>query len=160
LNYLIKQLNSQNIDALMQLEEGCFSDDLNRDKDSYIQVAMVYPKGAALLYIFEMLVGSLFFYPTIEGEVKDINLKGMSLTGDENCMYLYSLSIHPGFRGRGLSKILLDHYNRVSIQEGYNAQALVAIENSAEFWMKYGFKPVRQFMYCKAWSNYMIKKTN
>ena len=160
LEYTIKQLKSDNIDDLMLLEEKCFNGDLLEDRDSFLYATNIYPKGAVLLYVGDSIAGSLFFHPYMEGVIQDINSINSILTGNENCMYLHSFSIHPSFRGKGLTHILFDHFNQVSLNDGYFIQALVAVQNSELFWMRYGFNSVKQLYYGNSLSTYMTRKTN
>ena len=160
LEHTIKQLNRNNIEDLMLLEKKCFSESLAEGKDSFFHAAEIYPKGSVLLYIKDKIAGALFFHPYFEGKVQKIKSTGITLTGEENCMYLHSFSIHPDFRGKGLTQILFDHFNNVSLEEGYKIQALMAVQGSEEFWVRYGFESVRQLVYGDALSTYMIRKTD
>ena len=160
LEHTIKQLDNNNIEDLMLLEKECFTESLEEDRNSFLHAADIYPKGSVLLYIKGKIAGSLFFHPYMEGVIKDINSNNFVLSGKENCMYLYSFSIHSDFKGKGLTHILFDHFNKVSLEEGYNVQALIAIQNSERFWMRYGFNPVRQVFYDNSLSTYMTRETN
>ena len=159
LNYEFKQLNKDNIEDLMILERHSFSEGLGESEDSFLQSAEVYPKGSLLLYIDNEIAGSIFFHPYLLGEIQEIKSCVSKLTGKENCMYLHSFSIHPQFRGKGLAHILFDYFEKISKEEGYDVQALVAVQNSERFWKKYGFEPVRQISYGNAPAVYMTRKT-
>lgn len=158
-DYTIKQLSKDNIDDLMLLEKECFSENLAEEKDSFLRVGKKYPKGSVLLYCGEKIAGYLFFHPYIEGMIHELNATSIKLSGKENCMYLHSFSIHPEFRGKGLTHILFDHFNKVSLEEGYEVQALVAEQHSERFWMRYNFVPVKKICYGNTLSTYMTKKT-
>ena len=159
LDYTIKQLNKNNIGDLMLLEKECFSGELTETKETFLDAAKNYPKGALLLYCGKRIAGSLFFHPYAEGKVHELNSAGIKFSGKENCMYLHSFSIHPDFRGKGLAHILLEYFNNVSLEEGYDLQALVAVQSSERFWMEYGFDSVKQICYGNTLSTYMIRKT-
>jgi GNAT superfamily N-acetyltransferase len=158
-DYTIEQLSKDNIEDLMLLEKECFSENLTEDKESFLSVSKKYPKGGVLLYCGEKIVGSLFFHPYMEGMIHDLNSKSIKITGNENCMYLHSFSIHPDFRGKGLAHILFDHFNKISLEEGYDLQALVAVQHSERFWMRYGFMAVKKFCYDNTLSTYMTRET-
>ena len=158
-DYKIEQLNANNIDDLMQLEKECFFGDLAEPKEPFLVIAKKYPKGALLLYCGEEIVGSLFFYPYFEGKVNDFDSAEINDSGDEDCMYLHSFSIHPDFRGKGLAHLLFDHFDKVSLEEGYDLQALAATQSSERFWMRYDFRPVRQICHGNTLSTYMTRKT-
>ncbi len=81
----------------------------------------------------------------------------MIITGEENCMYLHSFSVHPKYRGQGVTHILFDFFDKISKDDGYDVQSLVAVQNSERFWMKYGFESVRQISYGNAQAVYMTR---
>ena len=159
IDFKIKQLDKSNIEDLMLLEKECFSGDLTETKETFLNAAKNYPKGALLLYCGEKIAGSLFFHPYIEGKVHELNSAGIKFSGKEDCMYLHSFSIHPDFKGKGLAHILFDYFNKVSLEDGYSVQALVAVQSSERFWMRYGFESVKQICYGNTLSTYMTKKT-
>jgi ribosomal protein S18 acetylase RimI-like enzyme len=158
-DYKIEPLTKHNIEDLILFDKECFTENFAEDKESILNAARNYPKGSLLLYCGEKIVGSLFFHPYVEGQVHELNSPKTNFSGNENCMYLHSFSIHPDFRGKGLTHILFDHFNEVSLAEGYDLQALVAVQNSKRFWMRYGFKPIREINYSNAPSTYMTRKT-
>jgi ribosomal protein S18 acetylase RimI-like enzyme len=103
----------------------------------------VYPQGCWGIKNEGVLEGYIFFHPYYEGMIKPLD-HILILNGSENCMYLHDIAIKPLYRGLQHSKKLLEKFNMETTRQGFTIQCLVAVQNSHDFWMKYGFNTVRE----------------
>lgn len=150
-------LNKNNIEDLMLLEKKCFNESLKESREAFLNIAEIFPKGAVLLYSDNRIIGTLFFHPCIKDSTRKLKNDKFTLEGNEDCMYLHSFSIHPDFTGKGLAHILFDYFNSVTSEEKITQQSLVAVQNSENFWMRYGFKPRKQIQYGNSQATYMTR---
>jgi len=102
----------------------------------------VYPQGCLGVSVGGMLAGYVFFHPYRDDAVKPLNLS-LVLNGTENCMYLHDIAVHHRYRGMGLARMLMERIDHETRSGGFEIQCLVAVQNSQDFWRKFGFKIVR-----------------
>lgn len=61
-----------------------------------------------------------------------------------DCLYLHDLSVDPQARGRGLAQALVQCFLDGLAASGLDRACLIAVQNSASFWGRWGFGPAAQ----------------
>ena len=102
----------------------------------------VYPQGCLGVSVGGMLAAYVFFHPYRDDVVKPLDLS-LVLDGAEDCMYLHDIAVHHRYRGMGLARMLMERIDHETRSGGFEIQCLVAVQNSQDFWRKFGFKIVR-----------------
>lgn len=92
-------------------------------------------------------MGYLFTLPLVWDETLSVpNLADTAapdLSGAQpNCLYLHDLAVAPQHRGRGISRLLFDTAQALARNRQLNHMALVAVQDSAPFWLSLGFTPM------------------
>lgn len=72
---------------------------------------------------------------------------GNHTPSDDECIYIHEISIHPDFRGQGLTRPLVEFTEKLARQHGYRWMSLVALETALPFWKRTGYTLVRKVDY-------------
>lgn len=139
--FKVRNLNNEDILGVMSLQKRVYTNDLQEDITVFIEILNVFPEGVFGVFDGDNLAGYLFSHPYLLNQVKPLNCK-LYLTGEENCLYLHDMAISPDYQGKGLTKQLFERFLFTSDKNGFESQCLVAVQNSAEFWGKFGFKRI------------------
>jgi len=139
--FKVRNLNNEDILGVMSLQKQVYTKDLQEDITVFIQILNVFPEGVFGVFEGDNLAGYLFSFPYVLNQVKPLNSQ-LYLTGEENCLYLHDMAISPDYQGKGLTKQLFERYILTAEENGFKIQCLVAVQNSAEFWGKFGFKRI------------------
>lgn len=139
--FKVRNLNNEDILGVMSLHKRVYTNDLQEDITIFIAILNVFPEGVFGVFDGDNLSGYFFSHPYLLNQVKPLNSK-LYLTGEENCLYLHEMAISPDYRGMGLTKQLFERFLFTSEKNGFESQCLVAVQNSAEFWEKFGFKRI------------------
>lgn len=59
---------------------------------------------------------------------------------DANCLYLHDLALSPSAQGQGIARGLIETAEKFARGKNLNALALLSVQNSKEFWQKFGFE--------------------
>jgi ribosomal protein S18 acetylase RimI-like enzyme len=102
----------------------------------------VHPQGCLGVSVGGILAAYVFFHPYHDDVVKPLDLM-LVLSGTEDCIYLHDIAVHHRYRGMGLARMLMESVDHETRRGGFEVQCLVAVQNSQDFWKKYGFKIVR-----------------
>ena len=69
------------------------------------------------------------------------------LTGEENTLYIHDLCVHPDYRGQGIAQRLFGKAEAYAREKDMEQLAGIAVQNSENFWSKFGFKALKPFSY-------------
>jgi ribosomal protein S18 acetylase RimI-like enzyme len=135
----INRLNIGEIGLVQKIQKNSYKDEYLEKSHTFTRMITIYPQGCLGVSVENNFAAYIFFHPYHENEVKPLNFT-LVLSEKEDCMYLHDLAVHRDYRGMGLTGILMERFDKETLLEGFHVQCLVAVQNSQEFWRKYGFK--------------------
>lgn len=142
----VRRLTLQDLDTVMQIQGNCYSTFLIEPIHAMRQhIASGQPCWLAEWgdepagYLLTAQLNADGPPPPISLGTTDrpaVNLQA-------NCLYLHDLAIQPRFQGGGISQALLGAATEhMQTHPQMRAMALVAVQSSAPFWAKRGFRPL------------------
>ena len=87
--------------------------------------------------------GYLVAYPWLRNAAPALNTLIDALPEPAQVIYLHDLAIHPGLRGGGHTRSVIEALAAAAKARGYPLISLVAVNNASGFWARNGFE-VRQ----------------
>jgi N-acetylglutamate synthase-like GNAT family acetyltransferase len=66
---------------------------------------------------------------------------------DPDCYYIHDLAVHARIRGQGAAEKLFRQLTEIAGAIGLSTFALVAVQQSEDFWRRLGFDAVRSLVY-------------
>jgi hypothetical protein len=139
--FKVRNLTNDDILEVMSLQRQVYTKNLQEDITVFIQILNVFPSGVFGVFEGDNLAGYLFSHPYLLNQIKPLNSQ-LYLTGKENCFYLHDMAISPYYQGKGLTKQLFERFLLTAKNNVFEIQCLVAVQNSADFWGKFGFKRI------------------
>ena len=138
----INQITLEEISSVLEIQRDCYGEGYIEDSRTFTRMIAAYPQGCLGATVGDILAAYVFFHPYRENVVKPLD-HALVLNGAEDCMYLHDIAVHHRHRGMGITRMLMERVAQGTRREGFDMQCLVAVQNSHEFWKKYGFKKVR-----------------
>lgn len=144
----IKGLQFSDIDQIIAIQKAVYTDkQLIEDRTAFISKIDIFPEGA-LGYVDDGgLVAYLFCHPWRTERVVSLDEELKVLPKVPNCFYLHDLSVLPNYGGQGIGTKLARRAIKIGINSGFFRFELVAVQNSTEFWTRFGFKSTQHFEY-------------
>lgn len=151
----IRLLQPSDVSAVLQIQAACYSADLLEREDCFLHKMRVFPKGCLGEYIENNPVAYLFVHPWMLDKPMPLDDTSYEIPPSPDCMYFHDVSVMPFFRGKSCARQLVDAALKVA--EGMNLKkyALVAVQNSEEFWERWGFKKSHTMKYGQQSATYM-----
>ncbi|HLP79511.1 MAG TPA: GNAT family N-acetyltransferase [Acidobacteriota bacterium] len=149
----IRQLSNEHIERILAIQSECYPPELLEHDNTFRTMMQIYPTGCNGIFTDD-LAGYLFFHPFTDGKIKPLDTQ-LHLAGDENCMYIHDLAIRPSMQSKGYSTALLADCERITKENNFKTQALVAVQHSHSFWQKKGFVTVSEIDYHGLPAKYM-----
>jgi GNAT superfamily N-acetyltransferase len=143
----IKQVTHEDLDTIMELQKSAYVEELLEKKEAYEKMLAAYPDGFKILLVDGRPAGYVFYHPGFEDQIQPLDETSLKITGEEDCMYLHDMVVHPDFRGKKLTRPLFECFDQATKEKGFTKQALVAVQDSFRFWQKYGFTVAKEIEY-------------
>ena len=138
----LNRITLEHIADVLEIQRDCYDEWYIEDIGTFTRMITVYPRGCLGGSVDGILGSYAFFHPYHNDVVKPLDLS-LVLNGTEDCMYLHDIAVHHKYRGMGLTRMLMESVDHETRRGGFKVQCLVAVQNSQDFWRKYGFKIVR-----------------
>jgi predicted N-acetyltransferase YhbS len=135
----IRQMLPTDMDSIMQIQALCYSGDIPESRHSLSAKLQVSPTTCFVAQDGAQIIAYLIALPWSLQAPPELNAPSCVLPADPDCIYLHDLSVTPSVRGSkiggGLVAQLFDLCRRLS----YSQLSLVAVQNSADYWRRFGF---------------------
>jgi len=88
------------------------------------------------------VVGYLLALPWQLAQPPALNAEIAHLPVAPDCLYLHDLAVSPQARNQGVGRALIDTFFECLRQSGLPQASLVAVQNAAPYWQRFGFRRV------------------
>ena len=139
----INRIAPNEIASVLEIQRDCYGEGYIESGSTFTQMIAVYPQGCLGVSVDGVLAGYVFFHPFHENRVKPLDFS-LALDGTEDCMYLHDLAVHQRYRGVGLTRALIESFDRETSCASFDVQCLTAVQGSRKFWRNHGFEVVRK----------------
>lgn len=140
-NFCIRAMRTGDFNAILKIQELCFSGSLHEDLESLMAKLRASPTTC---FVAENVVGEivayLFTVPWMADSPPALSALQCVLPKEPNCLYIHDLSVHPKARGQCLGDLMVQTSFATAKQLGLGQCCLVAVQNSEYFWRRFGFK--------------------
>lgn len=136
--FVIRQMQQNDLAAVIRLQDSCYHDDLFEAPDVVQQRFMRHPQSCWVAVYKDKLWGYLFTYPSKVGKVNPLGAEFPQYAAAD-CLYLHDVAVSRDARGQGVASALIKQAAIHAKELGLAKLALVAVQNSLEFWQQQGF---------------------
>ncbi|WP_395944100.1 GNAT family N-acetyltransferase [Brevundimonas sp.] len=127
------------IDAVVEIARLSFPDHFE-GRPCFENRLALYPRGCFVLAAEgEPAKGYLIAYPWRAESAPPLNTVIEGLPADPALIYLHDLALHPGARGGGVTRAVVERLAGQAAEDGWPAVALVAVNDAVGFWSRHGF---------------------
>ena len=138
----IRMMAASDLPAVLAIQAVCYTELTPESKESLHAKLRASPSTCFIASIEGDTVGYLFALPWALSNPPMLNAETCRLPSSPNCLYLHDLAVTPSTRKSGAGRALVDAFlTRLSELELGRA-SLIAVQNSAPYWERYGFRVV------------------
>lgn len=131
-------MNKSDLAAICEIASICHPD-YPEDEAVLAQKQMLASQSCYILEKDEIPSGYILAHPWKTGNIPPLNQLLDGLPQDADTLYLHDIAILPDARSGGVGSIGLKILYQQAKALGYDTMSLVAVNNSAPFWLKQGF---------------------
>lgn len=150
MNLKIRKINSKDYSDIENIANEGYEDNYFETKESFINKVESFPDGA-LAADLDGVVGYSISFPYQLGVSFPINTN-YEIIENPNCWYIHDVCVTKRFRKKGIATCLVKEI----LKESWNVVALTAVQESKNFWQKFGFLSFKELTYCGIKANYMV----
>lgn len=143
----IRLISQGEIDSVLRIQARCYGADFQESGAAFLGKLAAFPRGAVGVFADGEMVGYVFCFPWARGEAVPLNGAGLDHCRPKDCLYIHDLAVLPHMRGAACSRALVEHVRRLAADEGLDAFALVAVQEAAHYWRRWGFVERREIAY-------------
>lgn len=134
----IRPMTADDVPAIMQIQLYCYQPSLHEEQAIVARRLAQHPDYCWVAENAQGVCAYLFSYPSRLGKIT--TLGGDFLASEQaDCLYLHDLAVAEQASGQGVGPQLVKHALQHARQQALPYSALVAVQNSANFWARQGF---------------------
>ena len=141
-NIIIRCPELLDLPQLLKIQSECYQSDLWENVQSFTAKIETISKFCRVVEIHSEIAAYCLAFPAQMMHFPAWNAQTfLTNPEDADCFYLHDLAISPTWRGRHLAEKLL-HAVLASRPCKIDKIFLISVQNSIDFWQKFGFKPI------------------
>jgi len=146
----IRMMVAADIPAVLVIQAVCYTQ-ITPESDASLHAKLsASPSTCLIASIGDAAVGYLIALPWTFSSPPLLNAETCRLPLAPDCLYLHDLAVAPGARKFGTGRALVEACLTQLKELGLERASLVAVQNSAPYWARYGFRAVPQSASLKA----------
>jgi predicted N-acetyltransferase YhbS len=140
----IQMMAEADIPAVLEIQAVCYTE-LTPESNESLHAKLKASQSTCFIASLEGdTVGYLISLPWDFSNPPVLNAKTCRLPPSPNCLYLHDLAVAPGARKTGAASALVEAFLSQLRHLGLERASLVAVQNSASYWQRYGFQAAPQ----------------
>ena len=151
----IMQLSADEIDAVLSVQERCYTVDLLEKRECFLHKVEIFRRGCLGALLEGGLVGYGFFHPWISNWPIPLNDTTFLIPAEANCIYIHDVAVVPDRRASKCGAKLIEQVVETGQELGLYTYALVAVQNSESYWKRWGFEENKKMTYGKSAATHM-----
>lgn len=141
--YLIRPMQPADLAEVLRIQAACFTELVPESEASLAAKLQAAPEHCWVAEGTSTagLLAYLFALPWRAESPPPLDALECVLPEQPDCLYLHDLSVDPRARGTGLAQALVQRFLERLEASGLDRACLIAVQNSAAFWGRWGFLP-------------------
>jgi predicted N-acetyltransferase YhbS len=138
----IRTMAEADIPAVLEIQAVCYTE-VTPESDASLHAKLRASQSTCFIASLEGdVVGYLISLPWECSNPPALNATTCRLPRAPDCLYLHDLAVVPGARKSGAARALVEACLTQMTILGLDRASLVAVQNSAPYWERYGFRAV------------------
>lgn len=136
----IRMMAAADIPAVLEIQAACYTE-LTPESDESLHAKLTASQSTCFVASLEnAIVGYLISLPWDVSDPPTLNAATCRLPASPDCLYLHDLAVTPEARKSGAAPALVDAFLAQMPRLGLECASLVAVQDSAPYWERYGFR--------------------
>ena len=138
----IRMMTVDDIPAVLDIQAVCYTE-LTPESDTSLHAKLAASRSTCFIASLEGdTVGYLISLPWECSNPPMLNAETCQLPDSPNCLYLHDLAVTPRARQFGVGRALVETFLNQLRESDLGRASLVAVQDSAPYWERYGFRAV------------------
>lgn len=138
----IRMMEDADIPAVLEIQAVCYTAVTPESKESLHAKLSVSQSTCFIATRGGASVGYLISLPWAFASPPELNAETCELPPSPDCLYLHDLAVAPSARKFGTGRTLVEAFLAQLRVSGLGRASLVAVQSSAPYWERYGFRAV------------------
>jgi predicted N-acetyltransferase YhbS len=138
----IRTMVEADIAAVLQIQSVCYAELTPESNQSLHAKLSASPPTCLVALLEDEVVGYLISLPWEFSNPPLLNAQTCRLPASPDCLYLHDLAVAPRARKSGAGRVLVEAFLAQLRGSSLGRASLIAVQNSAPYWARYGFRAV------------------
>lgn len=138
----IRRMQETDIQAMLEIQANCYTELTPESAESLLAKLEASPLTCFIASIEQQPLGYLISMPWVRLSPPLLNASTCQLPSNPDCLYLHDLAVQSTARGSGAGHALIAAFIEQLAALRLHCAALVAVQGSATYWQRYGFRAV------------------
>lgn len=138
----IRMMAEADIHAVLEIQAVCYTAVAPESQESLHAKLSVSQSTCFIASLEGTAVGYLISLPWEFSNPPALNAETCQLPVSPNCLYLHDLAVAPSARKLGTGRALVEAFLTQLRELDLGCASLIAVQNSAPYWERYGFRAV------------------
>lgn len=138
----VRPMQAADIAAVLAIQAVCYTAIVPESRTSLLAKLAASPSTCFIAGAGGDILGYLIALPWQFASPPLLNAESCRLPSVPDCLYLHDLAVAPAGRGGGAGQLLVETFLGRLRDLRLPRACLVAIQNSAAYWARYGFRTV------------------
>lgn len=138
----IRMMAEADIPSVLEIQAACYTELTPESRESLHAKLSVSQSTCFIASCKDIIVGYLISLPWEFSNPPELNAGTCRLPISPDCLYLHDLAVTPTARKFGTGRALVDAFMTQLQLLGLGRASLIAVQNSAPYWERYGFRAV------------------
>ena len=139
-------MTSDDLEGVYDVQLAGFSPEMIEPIEMFREILTHYWQASFVAELDGKIVAYTMAHPA-DDDRTDYDSGSWEIRGDEECLYLHDLCLHPDAQGQGIAQSLLKLVEDFAITDGFKKIIGISVQNTREFWKKQGFMILRPYSY-------------
>lgn len=138
----VRRMAHADLPAVLEIQATCYTEIVPESKES-LHTKFSASQSTCLIASLEgRTVGYLIALPWEFSSPPMLNAETRRLPSSPSCLYLHDLAVTPDARKFGAGRALVEAFLTRLKRMGFGRASLVAVQGSAPYWARHGFRAV------------------
>lgn len=138
----IRQMRADDLPAVLEIQAACYTELVPESMQSLRAKLCACPLTCFVALLHGRTVGYLIALRWQFSSPPELNADTCTLPSSPDCLYLHDLAVSPEARNAGAGDALVGSFLENLMKSDLQRASLVAVQNSARYWERFGFRVV------------------
>lgn len=141
-HFSIRPMTTSDLANVLEIQSACYTQVEPESEESLRAKLTASPATCFVASLENKVIAYLISLPWQFQSPPALNAATCELKNDPDCLYLHDVAVAPVARGSGVAARLVERFLSCLHALNLGRASLIAVQNSASYWRKFGFESV------------------